>query len=75
MNSQGQHRTLNKVEHKLDSSKTSTSQQELHMDHCGPTEQDSDRLSIVMAVFAGLHARPQDVGERMAAGYGDTGSG
>ncbi len=45
------------------------------MDHCGPTEQDSDRLSIVMAVFAGLHARPQDVGECMAAGYGDTGSG
>lgn len=45
------------------------------MDHCGPTEQACDRLSIVMAVFAGLYARPQDVGEGMAAGYGDTGSG
>ncbi|KQR12862.1 hypothetical protein ASF90_06385 [Xanthomonas sp. Leaf148] len=45
------------------------------MDYCGPTEQDYDRLSIAIAVAAGLHTRPQDVGERMAAGYGDTGNG
>lgn len=37
------------------------------MDYCEPTEQEYDRLSIVIAVAAGLHARPQDVGERMAA--------